>query len=66
MYSVHVVIFPEEKSKASIDFAATEATLAVSQAVFMRDRVDDLVVGSLDTVLVLMKGKLFSYVMPAS
>nr|XP_024384669.1 uncharacterized protein LOC112286725 isoform X2 [Physcomitrium patens] len=28
MYSVHVVIFPEEKSKASIDFAATEATLA--------------------------------------
>jgi hypothetical protein len=63
MYSVYSVILPEMKT-TTVDSPPTHATLAVSQAVFMKDRVDGLVPASPDTVLVLMRGKLVSYVMP--
>ncbi|KAG0558861.1 hypothetical protein KC19_10G059700 [Ceratodon purpureus] len=64
MYSIHVVLLPEENIKAVTDTSSTDATLPVSQAVFMKDRIDGLVAGSPDTVVVLTKGRLVSYVIP--
>lgn len=55
MYFVHILIFPEEKLQASIDSATAKVSLEVSQAVFMKDRVDGLVARSPDAVAVLTK-----------